>query len=350
MTELRIGFIPLSDAAVLIAAAELGFAEREGLSIQLEKEASWATMRDKLAFGVIDAAHLLAPLAIASSLGLGPTPSARLTVPFALHLNGNAITLSMRLWEELAQPEDADPAAIAGALAEVVKRRSRAGAAPLTLATVFPYSTHTFLLRHFLQPAGIDLDRDIRLTVVPPPYTAEALKIGAIDGFCVGSPWNNVAVASGTGRIVAIGPELVPDAPDKVIAWPEGRLDEVAAGRLIRALKLSGEWCASPANHPELASLLAEPRHIGVEAAILMNTLRGRLPVRLGGPVKATEAYLRFGGEVHRPSMEQARWTYREMVAAGQIADAPETERAALAVYRPDLFDRAVAEDRWSPG
>jgi two-component system, oxyanion-binding sensor len=183
----RAGFIPLTDAAVLIAAADRGFAEQEGIALELVRDVSWANVRDRLLLGDFQAAHVLAPVAIAASLGLG-YPPVPIVVPAALGLNGSAIIVSNQLHAELAgQTGDlADPAATAAALAAIVAERKRRGAAPLTFATVFPFSTHNYLLRFWMAAAGVDPDEDIRLVVVPPPYMVDSLSRGHVAGVCGG--------------------------------------------------------------------------------------------------------------------------------------------------------------------
>ena len=341
MTELQVGYIPLTDAAVLLAAAERGFAEARGLRLHLRREASWATLRDRLVLGHVDVAHLLAPLAAAISLGLAPGPALPLTAGFALNLNGNAVTLSAVLWDEAAPPEDADAevAAVAAAVG-VAARRHAADGRPLRLATTFPYSSHTYLLRGFLQAGGVDPDRDVLVTVMPPPYMADALAAGEIDGFCVGSPWNSVAVAEGSGRIAALGCRLRPDTPEKVAAWRRGHLPDQTALALVASLKEAAAWCAAEANREELAALVGS--HLDVPPALILPTLRGRMPLALDGPVAVAPDYLRLGGDAHRPDPRHAAWIRDEMIAAGQVDPGPGTDETFAALYDPSFFDRTL--------
>ena len=331
MSEIRIAYVPLTDAAVLVAAAECGFAERRGLTITLAREASWATLRDRLALGHVDAAHVLAPLAVAMTLGLGPGPRLVLEVPFVLNLNGNAITVSTALWHEMGEPAGG-LAGVQAAFVRVARDRAAAGR-PLTLATTFPYSTHTYLLRRFFAGAGLDPVSDIALTVIPPPYQARALAEGTVDGFCVGSPWNSVAVFAGAGRIAALGTDLVAEAPEKVLAVPAGRVPEETVATLVAALTEAADWCAQPANRTELAALLAEPRHLGFKASVIERTLSGRLMLGPEGPESDDPAYLRLGGGVHRPEYWIADWILAEMEASRQAAPDDAMRRAARAMF-----------------
>ncbi|HTV27817.1 MAG TPA: CmpA/NrtA family ABC transporter substrate-binding protein, partial [Xanthobacteraceae bacterium] len=188
--RLRIGYIPLTDAAALIIAVDKGFAAREDLNVELVREVSWSNVRDKLNIGLFDAAHLLAPLAIASSLGIGHV-KVSLRAPFMLGLNGNAITVSRSLYDVLtlaAEGDLGDPTVSAKALARVVAERRRRGAEPLAFGMTFPFSTHNYQLRFWMAAGGIHPDEDVRLVVLPPPYMVESLGNRQVDGFCVGAP------------------------------------------------------------------------------------------------------------------------------------------------------------------
>src|SRR5438552_5710137 len=190
--KLHIGFIPLADATALLVAVDKGFTAQEGLDVELVREVSWSNIRDKLNIGLFDAAHLIAPVAIASSLGLGHV-KVPIIAPFGLGVNGNAITVSPELQAasaDAASGKLADPMVTARALARVVAERKQRGEEPLTFGMTFPFSTHHYQLR-FWMAAGLDRDDDVRLVVLPPPYMVESLASGQVDGFCVGAPWNS---------------------------------------------------------------------------------------------------------------------------------------------------------------
>lgn len=343
MTELRIGYVPLTDAAVVIVAAERGFAARHGLRLVLEREPSWATLRDKLLLGIVDAAHLLAPLAVATAIGLSPGGPVPLVSPFCLGLNGNAVTVSSALWAALAAEGPTDgPAAVASSLGRALRRRGPDR--PATFATVFPFSFHTYQLRAFLQLGGLDPDRDVRIMVVPPPYMVEALATGAVDGFCVGSPWNSLAVEAGIGRIAVLGSGLMPDVQEKLLAYPAGRIAAPVADALVAALAAAAAWCADPAHRSELAALLGDDRHLGLDPAIVRRTLDGRLLADRDGTLLVDPAYLRFGGALHRPDPGQASRVLGMMREAGQLLAAGDEARAAArAVYDPAPFGRSAS-------
>jgi ABC-type nitrate/sulfonate/bicarbonate transport system substrate-binding protein len=344
----RVGFIPLLDVAVLVAAEEQGFAAREGLSLQLIKDVSWANIRDRLAFHQFDVAHMLAPMTVASSLGLGSNPAPALA-PFALGRGGNAVTLSVSLYRDmqaLAELDGNDSAlANARALAAVIAARREAGMRPLVFAMTYPFSSHNYEFRYFMAAAGIDPDRDVTMTVVPPPLTADAMAAGAIDGFCVNAPWNMIAVERGVGRVVAVKADIWPAAPEKVLGvrpdWAEAQPETLS--RLIVALDAAARWCDEPANRPTLAAMLAEPAYVGGSAALIGSLLADRFLVDPDGTTRTIPDYLTFHREAANfPWVSEALWLYAQMVRWGQASFSDAGERAAASAYRPDLYRHAL--------
>jgi two-component system, oxyanion-binding sensor len=341
----RIGFIPLVDAAALIVAVDKGFAAAEGLDVTLVREVSWSNVRDKLNIGLFDAAHLLAPVAIASSLGLGHV-KVPIAAPFNLGLNGNAITVSPALHAAIMAQIDGepfDPMATALALSRVVAARRKSGAEPLTFGMTFPFSTHNYQLRFWMAAGGVDPDEDVRLVVLPPPYMVDSLANGHVDAFCVGAPWNSVAVDSGVGHILHFVSDILVRAAEKVLAvrqnWSEKNPDVVAG--LIRAAFRAAEFIEQPENRVEAARILAE--RIGVDADVIQRTLDGRLKISPDGTMRETNRYLLVAREgAARPDPVQAAWLYAQMVRWGQAAISPEALEIARAVFRPDLYDEAL--------
>lgn len=330
--RLQVGYVPLTDAAPVIAAAHRGFAEAEGIAIELSPEPSWATLRDRLALDHLDAAHMLAPLALASALGLSG-PRADLVVPLALNRNGNAITLSTALWAEMAPLSD-DLDDVAAAFARAARDRARTGR-PLTLGTVHPFSCHSYQLRLFAERGGLD-PASLALVVVPPPQTVDALERGIIDGFCVGAPWNSIAVASGIGRIAALGCEVAPDCPEKVLAVHCSQATALLP--LVRAVHRAGLWCAEPANRADLTALLIEKGGLGQDRELIERTLSGQILTDPEGRLRARPDYLRFGLDVQRPRPEDALWLAARMRDSGEGGGIDDLGSACAAIYRPDLF------------
>jgi two-component system, oxyanion-binding sensor len=347
---LRIGFIPLVDAAALIVAVDKGFTAAEGLDVTLVREVSWSNVRDKLNIGLFDAAHLLAPVAIASSLGLGHV-KVPIVASFNLGLNGNAITVSPALHAEIMAEIDGDrfdPMTTATALARVVAKRRKQGAEPLTFGMTFPFSTHNYQLRFWMAAGGVDPDEDVRLVVLPPPYMVDSLASGHVDAFCVGAPWNSVAVDLGVGHILHFVADILVRAVEKVMAvrhdWSENNPQIVAA--LVRAAFRAAEFIEQPHNRAEAARILALPERIGVDADVVQRTLDGRLKISPDGTMRESDRYLLVGREgAARPDPVQAAWLYAQMVRWGQTNFSPEALKTAQAVFRPDLYDAALSRD-----
>ncbi len=343
--SLHIGFIPLIDAAALIVAADKGFAAAEGLDVTLVREVSWSNVRDKLNIGLFDAAHLLAPVAIASSLGLGHV-KVPIVAPFNLGLNGNAITVSPALHAAIMSEIDGDPfdpMATALALSRVVAARRKNGAEPLTFGMTFPFSTHNYQLRFWMAAAGVDPDEDVRLVVLPPPYMVDSLANGQVDAFCVGAPWNSIAVDRGVGFILHFVSDILVRAAEKVLAvrqsWSEKNPDVLAA--LIRAAFRATAFIEH--NRAETAHILAQPERVGVDADIILRTLDGRLKIAPDGTIRESSRYLLVGREgAARPDPVQAAWLYAQMVRWGQASISPEALKTAKAVFRPDLYDAVL--------
>ena len=344
----RAGFIPLVDAAVLIAASEFGFAAREGIQIDLVKDVSWANIRDRLAFRQFDIAHMLAPMPVASALGLGSNPSPAIA-PFMLGRGGNAITLSVELYRRmqekagLAGHEDA--LTNAKALKLVIEEMRAKGEALPVLGMTYPFSSHNYELRYWLSAGGIHPEEDVKLVVVPPPMTSDALSAGAIDGFCVGAPWNMVAVSREVGRIVAVKEDIWPSSPEKVIGarpeWAEQNPETLS--RLIVALDRAAAWCDVSDNRRELAQILAEPRYLDVPFDILHRVLVGQFTTDPNGTERTVPEYFTFHRQgANFPWISQAQWIFSQMVRWGQVAYSPEAYRQVTSAFRPDLYRNAL--------
>lgn len=344
MSRMRIGFIPLADATALLVAVDKGFTEAEGIDVELVREVSWSNVRDKLNIGLFDAAHLLAPVAIASSLGLGHVKVPIVTA-FGLGLNGNAITVSPALHAAIAERADGaitDPMVTARALARVVADRKADGEEPLTFGMTFPYSTHNYQLRFWMAAGGVDPDQDIRLVVLPPPYMVESLVSRHVDGFCVGAPWNSVAVDLGVGHILHFVSEILQRAAEKVLAvrasWAQDNADLFR--RLVRAHGRAAAFVEDPANRDEVAAILAAPDRIGVAAEVIRRTLDGRLKISPDGDYRSSDRYLLVGrARAARPDPVHAAWLYAQMVRWGQTLLSAESLAEAKASFRPDLYD-----------
>ena len=338
--RLTIGFLPLVDACLPILAAEHGFAAEEGLELDFVRDVSWATVLDRLLYGHSDAAHLLAPLAIATTLGRG-RPAQPLASPFVLGLNGNAITFSPALAEAVGAPEGqlGDPRQIGAALRELAgKRRLRFG-------VVHRYSSHNYMLRYWLAACGMVPDEGVEIVTVAPPFVADALGTGEIDGTCVGEPWNSVAVERGVGRIVLATAQIWRRGVEKVLALRESRLAErrEAIEALVRAMRKAGAHFVDPANWEDNAALLAAPRYLDADPRLILRAISDRLVLAHGtSPIHYPDFMFQYREAANFPWVSQAEWLYTQMVRWDRTPFRGDEARRAARVFRPDVYRSAL--------
>jgi NitT/TauT family transport system ATP-binding protein len=343
----KAGFMPLIDAAPLIAAEVLGFAADEGLNLRLERETSWATVRDRMAVGHLDAAHMLAPMPIAANLGLSPLP-VRLIAPMALGCGGNTITVSQTLWNELNDDGglvDFDSIRAAKAFARIVRERQSRGRPKLVVAVVHLHSAHFYLMAYWLAAVGLNPDTDIDIVVVPPPLTAAALAGGQIDAFCAGEPWGSIAVETASARILTTNAHIWRSSPEKVLGlrlqWVLAHPEGVAS--LIRSVYRAAVWCDEPSNIRDLARMLSMPERLGASAETIEVSLQRQLP-HASGVRLDVDGFLNFAGHAASfPWCSHAMWFYTQMVRNKQTKWSPEALEIARETYRPDVFRAAVA-------
>jgi two-component system, oxyanion-binding sensor len=262
MRAVRIGFVPLIDAAPLIVALEKGLFREEGLDVTLSREIGWGNVRDKLAYGHLHASHALLGLPIQSQLGQAGDG---VTAVMSLGSGGDAITLSERLVFSGVNS--------AASLGKFV-RQSRGQVRPV-FAHVFSGSMHHYLLRDWLSAGELNPDDDVRLCVLPPAQMSAQMSAGYLDGFCVGEPWNTLAHRGGAGRIVALTTDILPAHPEKVLAvnnrWARREPDLIAP--MIRAILRGCAYCSDPTNHEQLAALLGKPKYLNLPTDVILASL-----------------------------------------------------------------------------
>ncbi|WP_420412129.1 CmpA/NrtA family ABC transporter substrate-binding protein [Roseibium sp.] len=340
------GFIPLLDSAVLVAAAEKGFAEEEGIALKLVRETSWANIRDRIAVGHFDVAHMLAPMPIAASLNL-TSLAVPMLAPMVLGLGGNAITASAALWQVMAghgaDPEG-DPVSTGKALAAVMMDRMAEGAAKLRFGVVHPFSGHAYELRYWLSVAGIVPDRDIEISVLPPQLMADALAAGQLDGYCVGEPWNTAAILAGTGRMVTYKQAIWPDSPEKVLgvtqSWAESHPETLAA--LLKAIARAADWCAAQENTEALGELLSQPEYLSCPVSLCLPALTGKVHFSRTEALQIADFLSFSGGVKAAPVPEHGRWFYEQMVRWGQASVSPKDTEVAEKIFSPRPFLQAL--------
>lgn len=304
---LKLGFLALLDAAPLLVAKERGFFAEQGLAVELQRQSSWAALRDKLAVGALDGAQMPAPMALASTLGLGGLREP-LVAALALNLGGNSITLS-------------------SALAARLRETGSLGGEPVTFGIVHPFSSHHYEMRLWLAGAGLDAERDVTLTVVPPAQMLSNLSAGLIDGYCAGEPWGRLAARSGLGQVVATSRQICAGRIEKVFAvrqqWAGSHPGLHQA--LLRALLQAARWCDRPENRAELAELLARPCHVNAPTPLLRELLDSE-----DRPI--------FHEQVANfPWRSQGLWYLDQMRRWGQLPDGDDCQGVVDQVFRADL-------------
>lgn len=332
MTEtLRLGFVPLVDAAPLIVAEAMGFAEEEHLALDLVAAPSWSTLRDLLAVGQVAAAHMLAPLPVALKLGLGGP--ARFDVLSVLNLNGNAVGVSTALAARMQAHDFALSDARAAGLALL-----KAAGPRLRIGVPFAFSMHTELVRYWLEGLGQGLPKGLEIVTVPPPLMPDALATGEIDAFCVGEPRGSVAVEQKAGTLLLPTSAIWAAAPEKVLAvragWAEA--EPALAGQLIRAIWRAGRWLGQAANVTVAGELLAT--RLGVSAELVERSLTGRLLIAADGAERLVPGFLRFhDGAAGFPWRSQAAWIGARLARRHGL-DARQSQTIAAGVFRSDLY------------
>jgi ABC-type nitrate/sulfonate/bicarbonate transport system substrate-binding protein len=332
--SVRLGYLALADAAPFAVAAERGLFEPHGLRVELRREIGWATIRDKIIYGELDAAQAPAAMLWSAQLGLGCPPSEVLTA-LVLNLHGNAITLSRALREAGVR----DGATLRQHI------RARRMHPPLTLAVVFPFSSHHLMLRDWLRTAEIDPDRDVRVVVVPPAQVFRNLTAGTIDGFCAGEPWNSLAVSSGIGWCPTWSAAHAPGHVEKVLLvtrrFAETRPDEHAA--LIAALAEACAWCDEPQNRESLIHLLAQTPWVNLPVPTLAPSLQGRFDAGFGRIADVPDFLVFHRDGANFPAVEKAAALQHALGAAGLISDQQAADpKLPAQLFREDLHKAAI--------
>lgn len=329
---LTIGYMPLTDCLPLIIAKENGFFDQQGLCVTLHRQNSWATLRDKLHTGFLDAAHMLAPMAVASHLGLG-TQVTPIKVPAVLSYFGNGITLSVELFKvirsqrHLASGQLLKTAVSGNDIREVFTHKRKGKSKKRVFATVFHFSNHYYQLRSWLgEAAGPGGDSSI--IVMPPTDMVPALRSGDIDGFCVGSPWNALAVRQQTGVTVATSNDLWPCVPEKVLGitadWQQQHPNTTQA--LVNAIQQAAHWLTAVPNRFEAARLLSQESYLNVPLDVVAPALLDSCLTHHNETPREVPGYIGFSDESSQAgsadsirTVIQGEWLIQQMINAGHI-------------------------------
>lgn len=334
------GFVPLVDAAPLVIARELGFAAKEGIELDLLKQPSWSAVRDMLAMGHVDAAHMLSPMPIAMTLGLGGL-RADVDALMVLSVNGNVIAANMDLVGRMRAfgwlPDLGDAESAATALT------SAANGDPIRFGVPFPFSMHRDLVDYWL--AGRDIEYEI--TSVPPPQMAAALAAGEVDAFCVGEPWGSRAVDAGAGELILAGSAVWAFSPEKVLAvrhdWAETHREE--AGALMRAVYRAGQWLNAPDNRIIAGEILARREYLALPADVIERAMTGHLSAQARSLGAEVPGFVHFhAGAANFPWRSQAQWIGANLARRHGLDEAAVLP-ISRAVFRSDIYREVMGAD-----
>jgi len=362
--ELKFGFIKLTDMAPLAIAYEKGYFEDEGLYVTLEPQANWKVLLDGVITGQLDGAHMLAGQPLAATIGFGT--KAHIITPFSMDLNGNGMTVSNEVWEQMKPnvPVGADGKPqhpISAAALKPVVDAFKAEGKPFNLGMVFPVSTHNYELRYWLAAGGINpgvyspddtsgqIGADALLSVTPPPQMPATLEAGTINGYMVGEPWNQAAVFKGIGVPVVTDYEIWKNNPEKVFGLTEefAEANPNTTIAITKALIRAAKWLDENdnANRPEAVQILSKPEYVGADAAVIANSMTGTFEFEKGDKRDIPDFNVFYRHFATYPFYSDAVWYLSQMRRWGQIAETkPDSwyDEVARSVYRPDIYLKAA--------
>ena len=364
-SNLKLGFIKLTDIAPLVVAKEKGYFAEEGLNVTLEPQANWKVLLDGVTGGQLNGAHMLAGQVLAANAGIGA--KVPLITPFSLDINGKGVTLSNRVYLAIAPslPKSPDGKVIhpvsAAALKPVIAADNAAGK-PFKMAMVFPVSTHNYVLRYWLAAGGISpgyylpgdtagtTGAEVQLSVTPPPQMPATMEAGTINGYSVGEPWNQASVAKKIGVPIIVDPDIAGTTGDKVFGLTAefATKNPKTTQAMVRALIRASMWLDAEGgkNRPEAVKMLASPKYVGADEKVLMASMTGKFTFGEGDTRDTPEFNLFFDQQASYPFYSDAIWFLTQMRRWGQIAEAKPDQwylDTAKASYRTDLYDAAAA-------
>ncbi len=330
-TVLTIGYVPMTDAAPLIVASELGLFEKYGLQVKLSREPGWATIREKIYHGELDAAQAPASMVMELTYGYSGISIPCLTAFVTAH-NGNAITLSNELWDLGVRD--------GYSLAQVI--RAHPGRR-FTFASVLKYSSQNYLIRHWLLTHGIIPGKDVEIMVVPPPQVHDCLKNGFLDGYCVAEPWSSLGLLQNIGWCVTLTSDFSPMHPEKVFMVTEDfhNTDPDRHYALLQALQEAAVFCDEPANRQRLSEMLSSPSYIGTSTEVLENALVGPFEMGRKRQTPANSAIVFHRDEANRPTLQKAAWVMNE-IKRHKIGPLTLSRTEMSRCYREDIYHQAL--------
>ncbi|MDB6173121.1 MAG: nitrate/nitrite transporter substrate-binding protein [Chthoniobacteraceae bacterium] len=340
---MKFGIIALTDCSPIIIAHEKGLFKKYGIDSTVAKGANWAAIRDSLSTGDNQATHMLLGMPLASSMGLAGSPKKPMIAPWILNRNGQAITLK----KELAGKVKEDPKALK-AYADAAK----AAGTPMTFAMTFPTGTHAMWMRYYLAAGGINPgdaqggNADISLITIPPPQMVANMKVGKMDGFCVGEPWNARAIADGSGYTAINTQNIWKDHPEKVCAFTAEFAEQnpKSVKAVLKALHEASLWLDKMENRAEQAKIVSAPTYINCPPDILLPRLQGKYDMGDGRKIKDPNYMIFSDRGTNYPQPKFGKWWLTQFRRWGFVEGAPEYEKVAKQVLRADIYEEAMKE------
>jgi nitrate/nitrite transport system substrate-binding protein len=332
--KVRFGMIALTDCASIVMAHELGYFKQFGIDSVISKEASWAVIRDKLSIGENQATHMLLGMPFASTMGLLGSPVKPMVIPWMINRNGQAITLSNTFKGKVKTAQDLKPFA----------DQAKASGTPLTFAMTFPPGTHAMWERYWLASGGINPDKDVTLITIPPAQMVANMKVGKMDGFCVGEPWNLRAIADDVGYTVVTTQKMWPDHPEKVCAFSEefAAKNPKTVTAILQALHLSSEYIDKMENRPNVAEIIGRASYINCPKEIILDRLQGKYDYG-DGRKEQDPNYMIFSQRgCNYPSRTFGYWWLTQFERWGMVKGTPDYKGISEKVLRPDLYEAAM--------
>ena len=343
IADIKIGIIALTDNSPFVVGAEKGFFKKYGINASISKEASWAVIRDKLTTGENQATHMLIGMPIASTMGLGGSAKKEMVIPWLINRNGQAITLANKFKGKVA----GDPKALKPFVDE-----AKAAGAPLSFAMTFPPGTHAMWMRYYLAAGGINADTDVSLITIPPPQMVANMKVGKMDGFCVGEPWNARAIADDIGYTSVTTQEMWKNHPEKVCAFTKefAETNPKTVKAILKGLHEASVWLDDLGNRKEQCEIVSKPSYVNCPPEIIYDRLVGNLDYG-DGRTKKDEDYMIFSGRnCNYPQAKYVKWWLSQFRRWGMVEGAPDYEGVARSVMMPALYEEAMKEIGYAHG
>lgn len=344
VTDLKFGIIALTDCSPIVIAHEKGIFKKYGINSTVSKEASWAVIRDKLITGENQATHMLIGMPIAASMGLGGQSKKEMVIPWLLNRNGQAITLNSKSFKGKIK---ADPKAI-----KPFVDKAKAGGAPLTFAMTFPPGTHAMWMRYYLAAGGINPDSDVSLIVIPPPQMVANMKVGKMDGYCVGEPWNARAIADKIGFTSVTTQQMWPDHPEKACAFTKefAEKNPKTVKGVLKALHEASVWLDDLGNRKEQCQIISKPSYVNCPPDIILGRLLGDLDHGDGRKTKDKHYMIFSNRNCNYPQPKFCKWWLSQFRRWGMVEGAPDYDGITKEVMRPDFYEEAMKEIGYAHG